>query len=169
MGAWGFFDDQNDSCADEWEHLMNKFLESIPKTHKKQLTSSRETIQYIRKHPKKWYNVLIMHIIHVIKNQAQGEYSDRVAVGLMLQTARTLSSKLRDVEENAAGFPSRLVQIRASFTGKAGSDFDLPIMPSDFPKVLCDFAHAVCCKYLTHEKNIEKEILQLERDFFSCK
>jgi hypothetical protein len=84
--------------------------------------------------------------VKVIREKKWGGSSESVAVGLILQSMRLFDSKLSDVQEYAAGFPSRIANIQKSIFGQNDS---LPRRtPPGFPKELCKFAHASCHKRL---------------------
>ncbi len=171
MGAWGYFDDENDSCADEWENLLDRFITTIPSKMQKKINTSTKLIKYIRSHSKTWYNVLITHIVALIESQSWGYTTDRVAVGLMIQTVRTLTSKLSDVENNATGFQSRLIHIQKSVGTEDQDEFVLPALPSDFPPKLCMFGRAICNRWIVRSSNEDPElleILRIQKSMFAC-
>jgi hypothetical protein len=165
MGGWGYYADQNDVCADEWENVMNAFLKTISNTEKrkKKVTNSKRCVQYIRANPEKWYDVLINCIADLVETKRCAADTECVVVGLCLQTARMFEQPLDEVESYALGFPTRIVRIQNAQTEELPRE-----LPESFPEELCEFAR-VCCKRLQkrirHQHADKQELAALREEW----
>ncbi len=139
MGQWGWFDDQNDSTADAWEDLVNRYLSKGTK-----IKSSKAVAISIRKHPQRWYEALILEVVHVVGDKTyRGNEAKKVAVGLIVQTVRLMTAKVCEVEDYfIGGLYPRIKRITSE--GRQSDKEQLQAfpkhLPDDFPKELRDYA-----------------------------
>jgi len=146
MGAWGYYKDQNDSVSDEWENIIDAYI-----AKNGPFSSSEECVRHIRKHPKRWYKLLKVHILKVIKEREWNAQSEEVAVGLIIQTVRILTAPRKEVSDYAQGFPGRIARIQKSMNDDVDS---LDHLPPEFPESLRFFAYVWLTRFL---QTLEKD------------
>jgi hypothetical protein len=140
MGAWGFLVDQNDSTADAWDRLDARFFAKF-KIETQDIKSTEMATAYVRAHAKEWYEVLIQEIVRLVSSNEWGTQSPKVALSLIVQTVRLMTSDIDQVDFYFIGGISTRIQ-----------RIDAELMQSDeeqiknFPKILpkgfpCELRH----------------------------
>lgn len=125
MGAWGFYDDENDQTADEWETVNDLYLQDFPKT---KFLISQEFVEHVRVHYKHWYKALRVHLLRLAHDHR--EWTASVMLGLIIQTVRLFTQNVNTV----SGFAARIERIQKTMDEKP--DAFPNTLPQHFPLAL---------------------------------
>jgi len=160
MGAWGYYDDQQDAVMDEWDNLLERV---VPKT-------TKDRGAFLRQNETMVYRKLFSQVTILILEDAFEE-TDSVALGLILVAVRFFSTKKTQQEELITGFSSRIVRIETRETEAFPRE-----LPALFPKELCLVAQLLCKRLLDRadtqdlwkDADLRKQALEMEWDLFQC-
>lgn len=117
MGAWGYYDDENDCCCDSWMDLIDQFYQKFgEKTEKELSCEDIEKIVFntLNENPDS-YNFIIDNFLN---------FSDSEKIGLSLNLIKLLNRQD--------------LQIQPLFGFPPDSDLNKLELPKNFPEKLTD-------------------------------